>query len=54
LNVTELDIGVSQQGVAGTANLQAFLYANDGAGRAPGTLLWNSATMTNVSLAATS
>jgi hypothetical protein len=50
LNVTELDIGVNQQGVAGTANLQAFLYANDGAGGIPGSVLWNSSVMTNVAL----
>jgi len=50
LAVNDLEIGVNQQGVAGTANLQAFLYANDGAGGSPGTLLWDSAVMTNVSL----
>jgi hypothetical protein len=50
LSVTDLEIGVNQQGVAGTANLQAFLYANDGLGGEPGTLLWNSSLMTNVAL----
>jgi len=50
LNVTDLEIGVSEQGIAGTADLQAFLYANDGAGGAPGTLLWQSAVMINVAL----
>ena len=50
LTVTDLEIGVNQQGIAGTANLQAFLYANDGSGGAPGTLLWESSLMTNVAL----
>jgi hypothetical protein len=48
--VTDLQIGVNQQKIAGTANLQAFLYANDGAGGIPGSLLWQSALMTNVAL----
>jgi MYXO-CTERM domain-containing protein len=48
--VNELDIGFTSGGVAATANLQAFLFANDGAGGAPGTLLWQSAVMTGVSL----
>jgi hypothetical protein len=38
--VTDLLVGVSQQGVAGTADMQARLYANDGPGGQPGTLLW--------------
>jgi hypothetical protein len=49
-SVTELDIGFTSQGVAATADLQAFLYANDGAGGAPGTLLWQSAVMSGVNL----
>jgi hypothetical protein len=48
--VTALDIGFTSQGVAATADLQAFLYANDGSGGAPGTLLWSSAVMPGVSL----
>ena len=43
LTVTNLEIGVNQQGVSGTADLQAFLYANDGTSGQPGTLLWQSA-----------
>jgi len=48
--VSDLEIGVNQQGAAGTTDLQAFLYANDGTGGAPGTLLWKSTIMTNVVL----
>ena len=48
--VTELDLGFTSQGLPGTADLQAFLYANDGAGGAPGTLLWQSAVMTGVAI----
>jgi hypothetical protein len=48
--VIELDIGVNQQGTAGTADLQAFLYANDGAGGQPGTQLWASPLESNVAL----
>jgi PEP-CTERM motif len=48
--VTELDIGFTSQGVSATADLQAFIYANDGTGGAPGTLLWMSAVMTGVHL----
>ena len=36
------------QHAATTATLQAFLYANDGAGGQPGTQLWQSAAMTGV------
>ncbi len=46
--VDDLQIGVNAQGSPGTANLQAFLYANDGSGGAPGTMLWESALMTAV------
>jgi hypothetical protein len=46
--VTLLGIGVYSQHAATTATLQAFLYANDGAGGQPGTQLWQSATMTGV------
>jgi hypothetical protein len=48
--LTDLEIGVNQQGVAGTADLQAFLYANDGPGGTPGTLLWQSSIVNHVSL----
>jgi hypothetical protein len=48
--VTDLLVGVSQQGVAGTANLQARLYANDGAAGKPSTLLWSGPVKTNVPL----
>lgn len=46
--VTELDLGFTSQGAPATANVQAFLYANDGTNGAPGTLLWASAIMTGV------
>ena len=49
-SVTEVEIGFKATGQAATADLQAFLYANDGSGGAPGTLLWSSAIMTGVSL----
>jgi hypothetical protein len=49
-NVTLLEIGVFSQGFAETATLQAFLYINNGTGGQPGTLLWQSAVMTNVPL----
>jgi hypothetical protein len=48
--VTLLEIGVTQQGVAGTADLQAWLYANDGPSGQPGTQLWQSAILDNVPL----
>jgi hypothetical protein len=51
--VTELDIGFTSQGVAATADLQAFLYANDGSSGSPGTLLWASAVMSGVSINST-
>jgi len=41
--ITELHIGVSMQGQAGTADLQPRLYANDGVNGAPGTLIWEGA-----------
>jgi PEP-CTERM motif len=50
--VTELDLGYTTGGVGSqTADLQAFLYANDGSGGSPGTLLWQSAVMLGVSIA---
>jgi hypothetical protein len=49
--VTELDIGVNSQNTPATVStLQAFLYANDGASGAPGTLLWQSTVKQNVAL----
>ena len=52
--VTELDLGFTTGNVgAATADLQAFLYANDGSGGSPGTLLWQSAVMAGVSINST-
>ena len=52
--VTELDLGFTNGGgVPQTADLQAFLYANDGSGGSPGTLLWQSAVMSGVSINST-
>ena len=48
--VSLLQVGLTQQGFAGTADLQAWLYANDGPNGQPGTLLWQSALMNNVPL----
>jgi PEP-CTERM motif len=48
--VTELDLGFTSQGLAATVNLQAFLYANDGSGGSPGTLLWQSVVMSGVNI----
>ncbi len=48
--VTQLFVGLTQQGFAGTADLQVRLYANDGKGGAPGTLLWESDLMDDVAL----
>jgi hypothetical protein len=47
---TDLLIGVSQQGMAGTADLQARLYAADGPGGRPGTLLWEGPVLQDVHL----
>jgi hypothetical protein len=46
--VTELDLGFTSQNLAATFNIQAFLYANNGSGGSPGTLLWQSAAMSGV------
>ena len=46
--VTELDLGFTSQGISASADVQAFLYANDGVNGAPGTLLWQSAVMSGV------
>ena len=46
--VTELDLGFTSQGIPASADIQAFLYANDGVNGAPGTLLWQSAVMSGV------
>jgi PEP-CTERM motif len=52
--VTELDLGFTTGNVGPqSANLQAFLYANDGSGGSPGTLLWQSAVMLGVSINST-
>jgi len=48
--VSLLEIGMTQQGFAGTADLQARLYANDGTGGQPGSLLWQSAILNDVPL----
>lgn len=48
--VTELHIGITMQGQAGSADLQARLYANDGRGGSPGSLLWEGPILDNVSL----
>jgi hypothetical protein len=50
-SVAQLEIGLwSQREPATLSTLQAFLYANDGAGGAPGTLLWQSAVKQNIAL----
>jgi hypothetical protein len=48
--VTDLCVGMSQQGVDGTADMQARLYANNGAGGKPGTLLWEGPLLKKVHL----
>ena len=48
--VSLLQVGVTQQGFAGTADLQAWLYANDGPGGQPGAMLWQSAILNDVPL----
>ena len=48
--VSLLQVGVTQQGFAGRADLQAWLYANDGPGGQPGTMLWQSAILNDVPL----
>lgn len=45
-----LEIGLTQQGTAGTSDLLARLYANDGPDGEPGTLLWESELIRGVSL----
>jgi hypothetical protein len=40
--VSELAIGLTAQGVAGTADVRARIYANDGPNGRPGTMLWDS------------
>jgi hypothetical protein len=46
--VTELDLGFTSQNLPATFDVRAFLYANDGSGGSPGTLLWQSAVMSGV------
>jgi len=48
--VTELQIGVNLQGHSGTADFQAWIYANDGPDGEPGTMLWASEVMEAVPL----
>jgi PEP-CTERM motif len=48
--VTDLFIGMYRKGVAGTNDMQARLYANDGLGGKPGTLLWESPLLQSVHL----
>lgn len=48
--ITEVHIGVSMQGQAGTADLQPRLYANDGLNGAPGTLIWEGPVRNDVPL----
>ncbi|HVT13024.1 MAG TPA: PEP-CTERM sorting domain-containing protein [Fimbriimonadaceae bacterium] len=47
--VTKIDILFYSLWDAGTADMTVNFYKNDGAGGAPGTLLWTSGTMTGVS-----
>lgn len=48
--VSLLEIGVTSQGVPVSADLQAFLYVNDGPNGQPGTLLWESEIQNHVDL----
>lgn len=48
--VIELHIGVNLQGYSGTADFQAWIYANDGPEGSPGTMLWASEVMEAVPL----
>jgi len=48
--VTQLVIGLSRQGSPGTADLDARIYANDGPGGEPGTLLWGSGLLDDIPL----
>ncbi len=48
--VTDLFIGLTSQNIPETASIQGFLYANDAAGGAPGTLLWTGAVINNVAV----
>lgn len=48
--VTDLFIGMYRKGDPGPADMQARLYANDGLGGNPGTLLWQSPLLQNVHL----
>jgi len=49
--VNEIDLGMSNQGFAGSATLQLWFYANNGPGGAPSTQLWYSGDINNVALA---
>jgi hypothetical protein len=47
-NVLQLEIGLTHAFGAGTADVQARLYANDGSDGEPGTLLWESDVLDDV------
>jgi hypothetical protein len=49
-SIVLLEIGLNQQGTAGTTDLLARLYANDGPSGEPGTLLWQSDLFRDISL----
>ncbi len=49
-SIVLLEIGLNQQGTAGTTDLLARLYANNGPGGEPGTLLWESDLFRDISL----
>ena len=49
-SIVLLEIGLNQQGTAGTTDLVARLYANNGPGGEPGTLLWQSDLFRDISL----
>ena len=49
-SIVLLEIGLYQQGTAGTTDLLARLYANNGPGGEPGALLWQSDLFRDISL----
>lgn len=46
--ITLLEIGVTMQGFAGTGDVRARIYANDGSSGQPGSMLWDSGLFTGV------
>jgi hypothetical protein len=50
--VTQIQVGLSMQGYTGSAGFVLRIYDNTGANGAPGALLWQSAFLQNVSIAA--